>query len=463
MNSFHDVIKNVSSIQRVERLKSCRVSDDFGKAPIHFNGRQRFLDVYEVPLELLRFNVKNGRILMEIASLNEATGETSLDVDDMTSQELIFRALWESNVERNTRTLEDLDEKGQQVPGVITSDGVIIDGNRRASLLMRLALKHPSKTFKFNAIILDESSDDENGKTLEAFEIEKQISEDTKVDYNPINKYIKVARMAEEYNLPVSELAGMWKASQSQVKLWLDIKKNMDKYLSHIGAKNQYKRLVGMEDGFINFTKLWKKIQHRDTPGVSDEIELSIKDKLDLEKAYFDLMRYAYRNSDSNFNFKNIRPLFFTAHSSNGIQFLSKPGLIREFLDTYREKISKENKKFESQNSIDQVQEKYPDKDTNECLKLRDNMWAASSSIKDLIKKIDGKNADINLSDRPEKILDQIYHKFESLLLFDVDGRIRWQSESIRNSLLKNTQDLETIEQARKIGKMADFIKRSFR
>ena len=135
---FKDVIKNVSSAQRVERLTTCRKCRDFGKSPIHFNGQQRFLDVYEIPLELLRFNTKNGRILMEIASLNEATGERSIDVDDMDSQELIFRALWESNVERNTRTLEDLEEKDQQVPGVITSDGVIIDGNRRASLLMRL-------------------------------------------------------------------------------------------------------------------------------------------------------------------------------------------------------------------------------------------------------------------------------------------------------------------------------------
>ena len=463
MNTFRDVIKNVSRSQRVERLKTCRRSTDFGKAPIHFNGKQRFLDVYEVPLELLRFNVKNGRILMEIASLNEATGETSLDVDDMTSQDLIFRALWESNVDRNTRTLEDLDEKGQQVPGVITSDGVIIDGNRRASLLMRLALKHPSRTFKFNAIILDESSDDENGKTLEAFEIEKQISEDTKVDYNPINKYIKAARMAEEYNLPVSELADMWKASQSEVKKWLDIKKNMDKYLSHIGAKNQYKRLVGMEDGFINFTKLWKKIQHRDTPGVSDEIELSLKDKLDLEKAYFDLMRYSYRNNDSNFNFKNIRPLFFTAHTSAGIQFLSKPDLIKKFLSTYREKISEENKTFESQNAISKLQEKYPDKDKNECLKLKDSMWAASSSIKGLIKEIEGRNADINLSDRPEKTIEQILQKFDSILDYDdQNGRVFWRSERIKNSLLENP-DEDTIDHARKIGKMADFIKRSFR
>lgn len=459
---FKDVIQNVSSAQRVEQLTSCRKSPDFGKYPIHFNGQQRFLDVYEIPLELLRFNTKNGRILMEIASLNEVTGERSIDVDDLDSQELIYQALWESNVERNTRTLEDLEKKEQQVPGVITSDGVIIDGNRRASLLMRLQIKYPARSYKFKAIILDESSDDENGKTLEAFEIEKQISEDTKVDYNPINKYIKAAKMAEDYNLPVSELANLWKVNQSEIEKWLDIKKNMDKYLSHIGAKGHYKRLVDMEDGFINFTKLWKKIQHRDTPGVSDEMDLTLTDKLLLEKAYFDLMRYSYRNNESNFNFKNIRALFFTAHTQNGIQFLSKPELIQQFLDTYRFKILEENSSFESLNSISVLQSQYPDKDKDEILKIKDSKWAASTSINKLIKEIDGKNQNINDSSRPEKTIRDIYQKFESLLVIE-EGNIKWKSENIRRSLLENNDEYEnTKEEARWIGKMSDFIKRSF-
>ena len=458
---FQDVIQNVSTSQRIEQLRVCHKSSDFGKTPIHFNGQQRFSDVYEIPLELLRFNTKNGRILMEIASLSEATGERSIDVDDMASQELIFQALWESNVERNTRTLEDLEEKGQQVPGVITSDGVIIDGNRRASLLMRLQIKNPSRSYRFKAVKLNESSNDENGKTLEAFEIEKQISEDTKVDYNPINKYIKAAKMAEDYNLPVSELAELWKVKESEIKKWLDIKRNMDKYLNHIGAKGHYKRLVGMEDGFINFTKLWKKITHHDTPGVSDEIELNIQDKLTLEKAYFDLMRYSYRNNESNFNFKNIRALFFTAHTQNGVQFLSKPELIQRFLKTYNESISEENNSFESQNSLSALHSQYPDKNKDEILKLKDSKWAASTTITELIKEIDGRNQDINLSIRPEKTISEIYRKFESLLVIE-EGNINWRSENIRKSLLENNEEYDdTKEEARWIGKMSDFIKRS--
>ena len=406
---FKDVIQNVSSAQRIEKLTNCRKSTDFGKSPIHFNGQQRFLDVYEIPLELLRFNTKNGRILLEIASLNETTGERSIDVDDMASQRLIFEALWESNIERNSKTLADLEEKGQQVPGVITSDGVIIDGNRRASLLMRLAIKNPTIKYKFKAVILDESSSDDNGKTLEAFEIAKQISEDTKVDYNPINKYIKAAKMAEDYNLEFSDLAKLWSVKESEIKKWLDIKVNMDKYLTHIGANGHYKSLEGMEDGFINFTNLWKKIEPLDTPGVSDEIELGVSDKIMMEKAYFDLLRYSYRNNENNFNFKNIRSLFFTAHKQGGVQFLGKPILIERFLKKYKESVSEENTSFESENSISALRSQYPQEDKSGLLKIKDNKWAASSSIKDLIQEINGRNEDENLTSKPEKTISEIF------------------------------------------------------
>lgn len=459
---FNDIIQNISSAKRIERLAVCRKSPDFGKHPVHFNGKQRFLDVLEVPLELLRFNTKNGRVLMDIASINEATGERSIDVDDMESQAIIFQALWHSNEERNIKTLEDLEEKEQQVPGVITADGVIIDGNRRASLLMRLQIKHPSRTFTFKAVKLDVTSNDENGKTLEAFEIAKQISEDAKVDYNPINKYIKAAKMSEDYNLPASELAELWKVKEHDIQKWLDIKKNMDKYLIHIGARGQYKRLVGMEDAFINFTKLWKKVQHPDSTGITDEIELEIKDKLYLEKAYFDMMRYSYRNSENNFNFKNIRPLFFTAHTQNGVQFLSKPELIKIFLSKYRNEIVEDNKRFEEDNSIAVLESKYPGKSKDELLKIKDNKWANSTKIAELIKEIDGRNQDINHSTRPEKTITEIFRKFESLLII-VEGNIEWRSESIRKSLLEDNDEFEqTKEEARLIGRMSDFIKRSF-
>ena len=119
---------------------------------------------------------------------------------------------------------------------------------------------------------------------------------------------------------------------------------------------------------------------------------------------------------------------------------MSKPELIQRFLDTYKNKVSEENKSFESENSTSSLQSHYPDKDKDQILKLKDSKWAASTSINDLIKEIDGRNQDMNLSSRPEKTISEIFRKFESLLLIE-DGNIKWRSENIRNSLLENNEE----------------------
>src|SRR3546814_4095210 len=61
--------------------------------------------------------------------------------------------LWDSNKGRNKATLADLTSKGQQKPGIVSLDGVIIDGNRRAMLLRKLEGESKSKQY-FDAIIL---------------------------------------------------------------------------------------------------------------------------------------------------------------------------------------------------------------------------------------------------------------------------------------------------------------------
>lgn len=459
---FKTIIGSVSSNQRIKDLQNCKISSDFGKQPLVFNGEKRFYDVIEVPLHLLRFNTKNGRILMEIASLSEVTGERTLDADDIQSQELIFNALWNSNLERNEKTLKDLENKGQLVPGVITEDGVIIDGNRRASLLMRLAIENPTRKYTFKASKLSLRSNEENGKTLEAFEIEKQISEDSKLDYNPINKYIKVAKMSKDYGLTTSDLAELWGEKESEIKKWLDIKSNMDRYLKHINAPGNYKCLERMEDAFINFTKLWKKVEPFDSPGVTEEAELTAIDKMDLEKAYFDIIRFSYHNK--GVNFKNFRSLFFTAHTQNGVQFLSKPELIKLFLNKYKEQVLPENKEFEEKISLTDLATIHPEKNKDELLKYKDEKWAANSKIENLLKEIQGRNEDENRSSKPEKTISEIFRKFESLLSISENDDISWKSNQIRRALLDYNEDIENTRfEARLIGKMSDFLKRNLK
>ncbi|MDA6854677.1 hypothetical protein OSL50_26375, partial [Escherichia coli] len=50
---------------------------------------------------------------------------------------IIEKFLYDSKVDRNKTTMESLLKNGQQRYGIVTSDGTIVDGNRRAMLLYK--------------------------------------------------------------------------------------------------------------------------------------------------------------------------------------------------------------------------------------------------------------------------------------------------------------------------------------
>ena len=103
------------------------------------------------------------------------------------------------------RTLQDLGRKGQQRPGIVTLDGVIIDGNRRAMLLRRLEGKTNEKQY-FEAIILPDAYD-ENEKEIVRLETQYQLGEDAILDYGPLEKYLKAKRLKETLGIDVPEIA----------------------------------------------------------------------------------------------------------------------------------------------------------------------------------------------------------------------------------------------------------------
>ena len=127
---------NMNKQDRVENIKKVieeNKNNPFGTIQIPWKGDFQSMEVYEVPLEYLVYHKKNGRILSRTKSLEKQQKE--IDIETEAGKERIEELLWESNVDRNKKTLEDIARHGQLRYGVITRDGIIIDGNRRAMLL----------------------------------------------------------------------------------------------------------------------------------------------------------------------------------------------------------------------------------------------------------------------------------------------------------------------------------------
>ena len=176
-----------------DKIKLIKSQDPVGQFPIYYKGETRNLNFYELDLDLLRFNYVNGRIGSEVMEHKQIHGRDLKDMDYKEANEIVFDWIWKKDLSSNKKSLTDIRQKGQIKPGVITRDGIIVDGNRRFMLLCKLKETYSSNK-KFKAIILDDTYEDGGDKELDIklLETTLQLGEDEKVSYRPIEKYLTI-------------------------------------------------------------------------------------------------------------------------------------------------------------------------------------------------------------------------------------------------------------------------------
>lgn len=248
-------------------------------------------DVFRIPIDYLIPNVFNDRITWKIREYEAENGRT-LDMNSADDVTFVYDLILKEHPADNERTKADLARNGQQVDGVITNEGVIIDGNRRATLLRALFNGEAEKynqsveDFRyFKAIVLPEDID---SKEVMALETMLQIGVDEKVSYNRICLYIKVDNLRK---------AGY---TYSQIKQYMNLKSEkdvedmesvfrlMEEYLETIGKPNYFTLLDGLEDQFLNTRLVFRRLDN----GTYDaQWDYTPEDIADFKMVCYDYMR----------------------------------------------------------------------------------------------------------------------------------------------------------------------------
>ena len=164
--------------QRIAYLtKLVEEKQPYGSKEVWYKNDKKKLPVYEIDLQFLIYNAYNGRIASFVKSYEKRTGK-KLDSSNSDDVKIIEKFLWDSNSYSNKETKKSLDDKGQLEYGIVTRDGVIIDGNRRAMLIKQVAKGQP---VYFLGVVLDETLD-QNPKEIMRLETLYQMGEDAKVE-----------------------------------------------------------------------------------------------------------------------------------------------------------------------------------------------------------------------------------------------------------------------------------------
>jgi hypothetical protein len=269
----------------------------------------------------------------------------------------------------------------------------------------------------FEAVILPDEYY-ENEKAIVRLETEYQIGEDAKLDYGPLEKYLKVKRLNRTLGYEISEIADMMSEGEGEVKRLLAIMDLMDDYLQHIGTPNLYK-LLKEADGSTKegmFVDLYQDLKRLRQGGATIPWPVGPLDILELQTIQFDHIRYG--NSGDLFEGgKNYRQI---SHEGRGEQsFFANEDIWSKFSQTHREKV---NPVRDEIGNLDEYVAAHPDFESRlEAAEAREDEW--KSKARDVLKnnfyqssiKLDAQKD----ADEPRKLLERA---LASLIRVDVQG-----------------------------------------
>lgn len=200
--------------------------------------------VYEIPLDKLRYNSNNGRIFMEVNKLKTISSvdlkqlETG-DVDEFNKE--FEKLIWESEKDKNEYTMNNIGKFGQLEVGVVLSDGVVVDGNRRFTCLRKLHEKYPSdeRFSYFKAAILFTEDDQISKKDIKKYEFQVQFGRDKEVDYKAVNFAMSIYQEVKSGEFTPAEIAEDVHKKPSEITKVIHTCELIEEFLKYIHQENQ--------------------------------------------------------------------------------------------------------------------------------------------------------------------------------------------------------------------------------
>lgn len=295
---------------KIDKSKTREIIDDFSceidmrkergpkpqKAVIYFrnerkNGVER--EVFDVPLDLLRYRKDNGRIRAEVISYEINHGV--LDEKAKETQLVLKSFLNDNDTEKNLELQRSIQHEGQREPAIITCDGFLINGNRRKMTLERINEKKPGSIKFMKVVILPGKNDPGGPPTLiEIEEIENryQHQSEGKAEYTKFNTALSIQRkinmgISLEEQLQDDPIYGGLNAKEFKKEVlkfeeeYLKPLECIDRYLESLGREGLYTTIstgAGDREGrwqaFLDYyNRVYKKITNQ-----KQRLEMGVKE-----------------------------------------------------------------------------------------------------------------------------------------------------------------------------------------
>lgn len=248
----------------------------------------------------------------------------------------------------------------------------------------------------FLAIILPE---DATEKDIQQLETIYQMGEDDKLDYNPIEKYLKCKELKKFF--AEDDIASFMGEKPSQIKEWLAILKLMEEYLESYGYDGIYTRLEKTEGPFVDLEGYIDSYTKKGTNVSNVDWNYTDSDISDLKTVCFDYIRARYEGKD----FRDIAKT-------------GKDGSLFFHEDLWKTFLSEHIKKTpEDEETVEDLRRKHPGTDLSRLLKSRDTDWIeqAKGQLKGNLQRFTRKLEDKRASNKPAELMDRALSALQSV------------------------------------------------
>ena len=226
------------------------------------------IKTYEIPRSLMRLNPNNGRFKAELDIIQEERKERGIPIEldpdnpeDVVTIQGMIRGDHPTSSERKTAyknllaNIEEVASKtgtnGQEVSGLITHDGILINGNRRWVVMNELAevtKRKIGEPLKFDKLRVGRLKKGISRYELWKNEAKEQISQESREEYDYVNSALEI-RFG--FDLLVDQGMNEKKAKNEIAKTlygrtvknvtdYLDFLEIADLFLENINKKKQY-------------------------------------------------------------------------------------------------------------------------------------------------------------------------------------------------------------------------------
>jgi hypothetical protein len=240
-----------------ERVEAAERSANRQTFDVPFRQRSQPLVKIDVPIDFPLYNIQSGRTHRAQRAWiedNDRPSDFFADPEDDEVQAVQHALLKEMIAERNLA--DDLRNRQQRNPIVLTCDGFIVDGNRRMA-----ALREAGDVENAVAVVLPP---DATASEVFETELELQMARETRVDYNWIDQALHVRYGVEQLRESRTAVAQRMNVQVREVDDILGRLVLVDLYLDWAGHPEAYHRVpADSEQAFIELRDRESRQQFR--------------------------------------------------------------------------------------------------------------------------------------------------------------------------------------------------------